>query len=276
MGRLLDELNRLKKKYESARNKAISYIAMSPQGYLRVSKERNRTQYYQVFNDSKRYNGVYIRKNEIARAKALAQKDYCEDLVAITTKRLEQIESFLSGFSEYELEDTYTLLSVERKELITPIILDDEEYIKRWMAAEYQRKPRVNYYSNGKGQVETEYYSKRGEKVRSKSEKIIADMLTDMGVAYRYEYPIPLKGYHDGVAYVDFYLLNARERKEICYEHYGMADKPEYYNDMVFRTNCYLRNGYVLGDNLLFSFESTDYPLNLNVVEKQVRSILGM
>lgn len=279
MTRLEDELRKFKEEYEGVGRKAAEYIEKSPEGYLRISECNSRKQYYQVNSDNsgKYYNGKYLRKDEIQIAKALAQKEYAKNLLKIADERVKQANNFLMSYEEDELGKVYSNLSVQRKELITPIVLDDEEYARRWMAVEYRRKPEKIYYNEyGQKKPETEYYSKRNEKVRSKSEKLIADLLIDMGVYYRYEYPIQLKGYYDGVAYVDFYLLNVKERKEICYEHCGMSDDRGYYNDFVFRSNCYTKNGYIQGENLLYSFESSEYPVNLKAIEKQVKSILGM
>lgn len=279
MTRLEDELRKFKEEYEGVGRKAAEYIEKSPEGYLRISECNSRKQYYQVNSDNsgKYYNGKYLRKDEIQIAKALAQKEYAKNLLKIADERVKQVNNFLMSYEENELGKVYSNLSVQRKELITPIVLDDEEYARRWMAVEYRRKPEKIYYNEyGQKKPETEYYSKRNEKVRSKSEKLIADLLNDMGVYYRYEYPIQLKGYYDGVAYVDFYLLNVKERKEICYEHCGMSDDRGYYNDFVFRSNCYTKNGYIQGENLLYSFESSEYPVNLKAIEKQVKSILGM
>ncbi len=279
MTRLEDELRKFREEYEGVGRKAAEYIEKSPEGYLRISECNSRKQYYQVNSDNsgKYYNGKYLRKDEIQIAKALAQKEYAKNLLKITDERVRQANNFLMSYEEDELGKVYSNLSVQRKELITPIVLDDEEYARRWMAVEYRRKPEKIYYNEyGQKKPETEYYSKRNEKVRSKSEKLIADLLIDMGVYYRYEYPIQLKGYYDGVAYVDFYLLNVKEKKEICYEHCGMSDDRGYYNDFVFRSNCYIKNGYIPGENLLYSFESSDYPVNLKVIEKQVKTILGL
>lgn len=279
MTRLEDELRKFKEEYEGVSRKAAEYIEKSPEGYLRISECNSRKQYYQVNSDNsgKYYNGKYLRKDEIQIAKALAQKEYAKNLLKIADERVKQVNNFLMSYEENELGKVYSNLSVQRKELITPIVLDDEEYARRWMAVEYRRKPEKIYYNEyGQKKPETEYYSKRNEKVRSKSEKLIADLLIDMGVYYRYEYPIQLKGYYDGVAYVDFYLLKVKERKEICYEHCGMSDDRGYYNDFVFRSNCYTKNGYIQGENLLYSFESSEYPVNLKAIEKQVKSILGM
>lgn len=50
------------------------------------------------------------------------------------------------------------------------------------------------------------------ERVRSKSEVIIADILNQEGIPYRYECPLQLKGW--GKVYPDFTVLSERERPE--------------------------------------------------------------
>lgn len=66
----------------------------------------------------------------------------------------------------------------------------------------------------------------KGERVRSKSEVIIADMLNRKGISYRYEYPVYLKNV--GQIYPDFTVLDAIRRREIYWEHLGMMDDPDY------------------------------------------------
>jgi len=70
-----------------------------------------------------------------------------------------------------------------------------------------------------------ELYTAKGERVRSKSEIIIADSLMRAGVPYRYEFPIILNGY--GKIYPDFTVLNVGLRKELYWEHLGMMDDSE-------------------------------------------------
>ena len=68
------------------------------------------------------------------------------------------------------------------------------------------------------------FYTSKGERVRSKSEVIIADVLNREGVPYRYEYPIYIKGI--GKIYPDFTVLNIGIRKEMIWDHFGMMDDP--------------------------------------------------
>ena len=77
-------------------------------------------------------------------------------------------------------------------------------YMKQWEAVVYERK--------GFREDAPNYYTDKGERVRSKAEILIANMLNKHGIPYRYEYPLKLKGY--GVIYPDFTLLNINTRKE--------------------------------------------------------------
>lgn len=47
-----------------------------------------------------------------------------------------------------------------------------------------------------------------------------------------------------------------------------MMDNPNYCDKAVKKMNVYAKNGYVLGENLLITFETTDTPMDMRVVEK--------
>lgn len=52
----------------------------------------------------------------------------------------------------------------------------------------------------------------RGERVRSKSEKIIADCFFRKGIPYKYECPLYLKGL--GIIYPDFTILSKKQDRK--------------------------------------------------------------
>ena len=49
-----------------------------------------------------------------------------------------------------------------------------------------------------------------------------------------------------------------------------MTDDDKYQNDNVPRINDYILNGYMLGDRLFLSFESSKTPLNTEVIDKMI------
>lgn len=104
--------------------------------------------------------------------------------------------------------------------------------------------------------------------VRSKSEVILTNLFKKHGIPYVYEPRLLLK---DGKAYYpDFLLLNVRKRKTYLYEHLGMMDDPQYISRNLRKINIYADNGYILGNNFLCSFETSDIPLDEKAVEKMI------
>ena len=47
-----------------------------------------------------------------------------------------------------------------------------------------------------------------------------------------------------------------------------MMDKADYTSDKPGRFNMYVAGGILPGDRLYMSFESNDYPLDINVIDK--------
>ena len=70
----------------------------------------------------------------------------------------------------------------------------------------------------------------KGDRVRSKSEQIIADRLFINNIPYKYEYPIEINGI---IYHTDFRILRMSDRKELFYEHFGKMGDEQYANDNI-------------------------------------------
>jgi len=230
-----------------------------PEGHLRVCQSGNRIQYYKRTNP-KDFNGDYINEEEIQIAYQLAQKDYDKKVLQTAEQELKAIQKYKSKYPTKTPEQIYESLHKARQKLIFPIKETDEQFIARWEAVKYQRKA---FYDGT-----PELYTAKGERVRSKSEVIIADALNREGIPYRCEYPVYIKGI--GNFYPDFTVLDVKKRKEIIWEHFGMMADSEYAQNFVSKINHYERNGYYLGDNLICTFETGENPLNQKVVKSVI------
>lgn len=155
-------------------------------------------------------------------------------------------------------------LHTQRQLLVTPIEPIWEKELARWYDMEYQGKE----FYEGTAEIVTE----KGERVRSKSEKILADYFYRNNILYQYEKPLYLKGY--GTVYPDFTFLSKKTRKEIYWEHEGMMDKPEYAKSAVKKIESYQRNGIHLGERLILTFETELTVLNSQIVEELVEKYL--
>lgn len=173
------------------------------------------------------------------------------------------IEQTKDTMPSVKLADIYET-SPGRKMLIKPYETSDDEYAENWKNAVYKGK---EFAADA-----PEIYSESGIRVRSKSEKIIADKLSILGIPFRYEYPLKLQGY--GVVYPDFFLLNKRTRKEYILEHFGMMDDADYSRNAVKKITLYAKNGYIPGVNLLATFETTDTPFDVRMFEKMMETVL--
>ncbi|MCQ2577173.1 MAG: hypothetical protein MJ176_01450 [Treponema sp.] len=118
-----------------------------------------------------------------------------------------------------------------------------------------------------------EFFTANGEKVRSKSEVIIADTLSRMKIPYKYEMSLELK---DGkTIYPDFCCLNLRTRQEVYWEHFGLMDDPDYISKAISKIKKIQESGYNLGENFIFTMEKSELPLNPKFVQTMVEKYLA-
>ena len=211
-------------------------------------------------------SGVYIPKKNEKLARQLAEKDHFIKLLKEAKKELHLIDNMLKSFSVTGLTDVYTDLNKYRKALIKPLVETDEMYAKRWEQEAYVGK--------GFTEKDPEYYTRRGERVRSKSEIIIANTLQENGIPYKYECPIYIEGV--GNLYPDFTILKIKTR-QVCYlEHYGMLSDENYLNNFFRKQSNYTRNGIILGKNLYMTFESKNNHINTKDLEIMIKEVMDV
>ena len=115
-----------------------------------------------------------------------------------------------------------------------------------------------------------EYYTKRGLRVRSKSEILIADMLDEMSIPFFYEKPLQLKR---RIVHPDFTLLDIKERKEVYWEHFGMMDDRDYRDEALLKIREYESNDLYQYDSVIWTFESGKCPMNTRDIRNMVRAL---
>lgn len=239
-----------------------SRLKEAPTGTLRLSRSHNHLQYYRCTEEKK--SGIYLNKKNIEMVRRLAQKSYDEKVLKLAEKRLLQFRKITKDYKDNEIEQLYLKERAERQEFIEPIELTWEQKVKAWMAKEYK----------GKGFPEDTpiILTERGERVRSKSEKIMADYFHRRGISYKYECPIYLRGI--GTIYPDFTFLSKKTEEEIYWEHNGKVDDPVYARNMVKKINTYENNGIFPGERLILTYETEHTILNTNKIEQLVEKYL--
>ncbi|MBR6527183.1 MAG: hypothetical protein IKT45_04490 [Lachnospiraceae bacterium] len=234
----------------------------APEGKLRISKSHGYPQYYRCMGEKK--GGQYIAKEKEDLIQRLAQKTSDEKVLRMAEKRLDQIKKLTESYEEDEISKIYLKENEERQKLILPVEQTWEQILKEWISEKYEGKE----FQEGTSVILTE----KGERVRSKSEKIMADHFFHHGIEYKYECPLHLKG--TGIVYPDFTFLSKRTGQEIYWEHCGMVDSPTYARSMVRKINAYERNGIFSGERLILTYETEQTILNTEKIEQMIQKYL--
>jgi len=212
--------------------------------------------------------GKYASKSNMEKIKALSQRDYNIKAIKEIKGERDRISAALRIYQENPIDDVYNNMCESKKEVVIPVRIPNSDFVEKWMSQEYEQNNRWE-------EVTTEIYTIKGERVRSKAEKIIADELAAHKIPYRYEYPLMLKVGKDLREFrPDFTALNVRTRREYVIEHLGMMDKVGYYNNNLSKLDILERNGYIIGENLLIFHETYDNPVSIPVIRRYIDTFL--
>lgn len=208
-------------------------IALLPVGSLVCSRDkRGLVRYYQAFRDeSGKYRRLGIGKKE-ALKRELARKGYLESVARALEHNMRVLER---ASSQYIDCDPAALIDRVRDGLkgfsdtdyvctrINRILLDldgsDEKRIAShaaWGQAPYERSTRY-------GEALT-LLTSHGERMRSKSEVLIAEKLYVYGIPFRYEQVLDI----EGVEFAPDFTFEGNDGQEFYLEFCGMMDDAEY------------------------------------------------
>lgn len=252
-----------RQKLKQAQSKLEAELEKAPQGALKIVCKKQYTQFYYRKGPGDK-EGSYIPRKEAALVKKLAVKKYAEKAMGPLCKQIQLVERLLACNQEKALQKAFEGLHRAARLLVEPVLLEPEQLAQKWKAVEYEGLPF--------DKTESHFFTSRDEQMRSKSEIMIAEALFNAGVPYRYEFPLHIKG--RGTFHPDFLCLNKRTGKEIIWEHFGLMDKPEYAANAMEKIALYAQNGFILGQNFIYTMESSAMPLNSKLVKLLIETHL--
>ena len=259
---LMKELALEKGKLEQIKTKAERQIKAAPQGTIRITRYKKGVQFFQRL-DPKEKNGKYLPKSKIKYAEALIQKKYNKKLVQALDQGLDALGRFLNSYDPFALVKVYESCGQLMQSYIKATELPDKEFKELWQQQPYEGKA----FSDDT----PVHLTSRGERVRSKSEVMIADSLHKNDIAYRYECPLTI---NNQVFHPDFTILRLSDRKEMYWEHVGLLDKSDYREAFLAKIRAYAEAGIFLGDRLILTFETAATPLNLRMINLNIKHYL--
>ncbi len=259
---LVKFMQKEKLRLETILARAGKRLQNAPAGSIRITRCRNHLQFF-LRSDSREKSGKYIPAKEKKMISDLIQKKYDGKLLKAAKQQLEAVNRFLEAYDSTALDSCYSRMHPGVSDLILSAEVPDEVYAQKWQEEEYETKA----FAEGV----PEHYTQKGERVRSKSEVMIANALYSAGIPYHYEKPFLLE---ENLIHPDFTILRIRDRQVFYWEHLGLIDDTAYRNDAFSRIRMYERNGIFPGDRLLLTAESYRQPLNLPVVNALIRHFL--
>ena len=131
--------------------------------------------------------------------------------------------------------------------------------------ADWIAKP---YTQNSYKPEDQKYESTKGIKFRSKSELIIANLLEEYNIPYRYEPEMTLKGKR---ICPDFMIKNPFTAETIIWEHFGALHLPDYEKKMNEKMEWYLTQGLVPFETVIYTFE---FDLNPKRLKSLIENII--
>ena len=210
--------------------------------------------YYHVMEDGRR---IYLDKSQQKTIAALAQKKYDKKALLIVKKELRKLQAFLNYNEMPKLEDVFDQCLPEKQIFIVPAVRSDEVFRQDWLNQDYARKPIV--------ENDHPFPTEKGDMVCSKTEAQQADYMFYHGYDYLYEKRLDLiDNGRPTWRYPDFTILDPVTREEVVFEHFGMVDDEGYQHSMFDKIRLYEENGYVIGQNFLFTFETAEHPFTMD------------
>lgn len=122
----------------------------------------------------------------------------------------------------------------------------------------------------GKGK---EYYDNHMNNVDSRGEMLIAGALDDLHLEYKYEALYQLNPYKR--IFPDFVVFIPALGRFFFIEFMGMADDPNYMDNISSRIENYIRNGIYPGRDLLIIVGGKDYLPTDNAVKRRIISFIN-
>ena len=258
------------KKLIKAINKSES---LSTEGKVYCMMQRGEPRFY--YRESESGTLRYLNSDNGKMIEDLCSKAYATKLIKAAEKEEKQLSDCIgilqsktdkNGYDSADIDEVYSHLNEGIREKVKSSRFTDEGYARRWQEEKYQNRWMKSEYS---------FVTPRGEKVRSKSEWMIACMLSEAGVPYRYEEIVPLHAEFGVFLHPDFTVLNRRTRKVYYWEHFGRMDDPKYIEESYMpKINDYYNFEFLPGDKLLMTFESNHHPLDTTQVKRLIEHFL--
>jgi len=219
----------------------------------------NGKHYKWYFSD--RHQCTYLPKSNLALAQKLARKKYLYYQIDDLKQQKKALEKYLENY--IPASNRAEKLLTEHPEfhrLLSPYFQPLSQNLSDWSKTSYPSNP--NYSEH------LIHTTLSGHKVRSKSEALIANILYQYQIPFRYECELNLDS---TIIYPDFTIRHPRTGEYYYWEHFGIADKHNYSQKIGSRLQLYISNKIIPTIHLITTFETKENPLCSDTIENIIK-----
>jgi len=232
-------------------------IRKLPEGKLYCSRDGEGFKWHQ-HTEEKDY---HLGRKKRRLLEAMAKKTYLTLLKEDLEHEKRAIDFYLRHHKPRPWKsERLTTEKPQYQELLLPVFESKNQKFQEWVNSPYQTNP------TNKEQLIHD--TPTNIKVRSKSEALIAMVLHNNQIPWRYECELQL-GTH--TYYPDFTILHPKTGEIFYWEHWGMIDTPSYSQYAFNKMQIYSSHGIYPSFQLITTYETKDSPLTLNTIEKIIK-----
>lgn len=258
---VLQQIIRRKQKISRQIEEIRIQIKKLPDGKLNCAGNGKYCKWYKSDGKSK----IYIPKENKKLAEQLAQKKYLMLLESDLQQEIKAIDAYLKkipcGLGEAERLLTEPS---EYQNLLSSSFKSSSQELLEWQNVPYETNQ--NYTEN------LIIKTSSGHFVRSKSEAMIDLALYKRKIPFRYECALQLGKM---TIYPDFTIRHPDTGIVYYWEHFGKMDDPDYARKAYKKLQSYNQHGIIQSIHLITTFETKEYPLDTETVERLIEQYFG-
>ena len=201
-----------------------------------------------------------IPKKNINLVKELAEKKYFSARLEDLLNEQSAVNTFLEHYQPYPSKTQQLMNHPIYQKVITSSMTPLSDELEKWAKDSYEKNPAYPE------QLRHSCLSR--QKVRSKSEVLIAQALFLHQIPFRYECALKL---NDLTFFPDFTIRHPETGQFFYWEHFGRMDSLSYSQNAFQKLQIYSANGYIPTIHLITSYETQNHPLTTETIENLIQ-----
>lgn len=261
----------IKKLYDSEYSKLIKLrgfvdeILKTPvEGSIHIHKKGSYFKFGYAFKDGNdNLNEIYVRKKDLGNYKDQIAVQCAKKVKPVVNNLIHALERNMGSYDDKALSKVYEELCEAYGENVPKPFYSNRLLMEKWKNSDYAK---LDY------KLEKLVYStNKGEKVRTKIEALVANILFDMQIPYRYEARLKKDA---KIFWPDFTLISPVNGRVFYLEIFGMMTDKNYAIDNLKKINDYNKAGIIQGDKLIIVFDSEDAPFDEESFKQTIRILV--